>query len=117
MPGQDTLAFERLIAHGPDELSSDSVDLYRSIKSPRKVHVMFTPSDIVVFILLIGSGILIWIARRSNSTYQKDAPSDHDHENPPSAEQMESLCETNNHASHGQSKNKDASCNGNSRHR
>lgn len=78
---------------------------------------MFTPSDIFVLILLAGSVILIWIARRSSFADRKDARSAHDRETPPSTEQRESHGETKTHASHGQSKNKDAPCNCNSRHR
>lgn len=50
---------------------------------------MFTYSDLVVLIMLAGSGILIWIARRSNSIYQKDVSRADHQDNPPSAVHVE----------------------------
>jgi hypothetical protein len=59
---------------------------------------MLTPSDIAVLVLLVGSGIFIWIARRSSLDHPKDTPRTHDYnESPPSAEQMETHDETNKH--------------------
>lgn len=69
---------------------------------------MFTPSDIVIFILLVGSVIFIWIARRSSPTYKKDAPKTPHQEIPPPAGQMGTHGETNNQICHGQSKTEDA---------
>lgn len=71
---------------------------------------MFTPSDIVVLILLVGSGILIWIARRASFAQREDAANAHDHERTPSVEQMETRGETNNNTNYGQSKKTDAPC-------
>jgi len=59
---------------------------------------MLTPSDIAVLVLLVGSGIFIWIARRSSLDHRKDTSRTHDYnESPPSAEQMETHDETNKH--------------------
>ena len=71
---------------------------------------MFTPSDIVVLILLVGSGILIWIARRASLAQREDTAKTHDHEHPPSVEQKETHGETNNHSNHCQSKKSEAPC-------
>jgi cytoskeletal protein RodZ len=72
---------------------------------------MFTPSDIVVLILLAGSAILIWIARRASFAHREDAPKPHDHESPCSAEHLEVHGETKNHTGSCQSKENDSSCN------
>ena len=72
---------------------------------------MFTLSDIIVLIMLVGSGILIWVARRSNSVYSGDASKAHDQESSSVAEQMEIHDETNNHTDSGQSEEKDVPCN------
>jgi len=88
-----------------------AVALHRSIQSPRKGHIMFTPSDIVVLILLAGSVILIWIARRASFAHREDVPKAHDHESPCSAEQMELHGETKNPTGSCQSKENDSSCN------
>lgn len=69
---------------------------------------MFTPSDIVIFILLAGSVIFIWIARRSSPDHQKDISRGHDREAESSAEQKGKPVGTQAHASHGQIKTEDA---------
>jgi hypothetical protein len=71
---------------------------------------MFAPSDILVLLLLVGSVILILIARISSSDHRKDTSSGHDHETQPSAEQKETHNETNERTGHGQSKKKAAPC-------
>ena len=85
-----------------------TVDLHRFIQPPRKVRIMLTPSDIFILILLVGSGILIWIARCSKSTYQNDASITPHHESHPSAGQMGNHGETNSYTSHSQSEKEDA---------
>jgi hypothetical protein len=58
---------------------------------------MFTPSDFVVLILIVGSGIFIWVARRSSLKHRKDGTTHDYDESPTSAEQMQTHDETNNH--------------------
>jgi hypothetical protein len=59
---------------------------------------MFSSSDIVVLVLLIGSVIFIWVARRSSADHRQDASRTHDtDESPSSAEQMATHDETNKH--------------------
>ena len=72
---------------------------------------MLTPSDIVILILLVVSGVFIWIARKSSSNQRTDASHSHDHEARPSTEQNEVHGKTNEHAGYGEGKKKDAPCN------
>lgn len=68
---------------------------------------MFTPSDIVVLILLVGSGILIWIARRPGLSHPKDTPAPQDHDSPSSVEQLEVKGESDHHTGPDQSQQED----------
>jgi hypothetical protein len=72
---------------------------------------MLTANDILILILLVGSGIFIWVVRNSSSDHRTDKSIAHDLEIPPSAEQKETHDETNELAGHGKSKKEDAQCN------
>lgn len=65
---------------------------------------MFTSSDIVVLILIIVSGILVWIARSSRVIHRKDVPNTHDRETPLAADQTGTDGETQIQTGHDQSK-------------
>lgn len=65
---------------------------------------MFTSSDIVVLILIIVSGILIWIARSSRAIHRKDVPNTHDRETQLATDQMGAGGDTHIQSGHEQSK-------------
>jgi len=67
---------------------------------------MFTPSDIVVLVLIVGSVILIWMARSSRSGHRDEESKPHTHETPPSPEQMEPPGASDHPAGHGQTEQK-----------
>lgn len=73
---------------------------------------MFTPTDIVILILLVASVVFIWIARRSSFNHGTDESRTHDLEAPPSAERKETQGKTNEHAGYSQGKENDSPHNG-----
>lgn len=62
------------------------------------------PADIFILILLLGSIILIWIARRSSSDSSKEVSTSHDHEGTGSADHIENPDGKHDQIDHGETK-------------